>query len=272
MALDELERVGQSAGQAPTLVLSFTDFTAPPPIEGLSAITALGAEPIVTWEPWRWLSDGEYEDAAFSMQTIADGLHDDYLYSWADQLAAWGGTVYLRFAHEANGTWYPWSVAHGTSAESYVAAWRHLHDLFASKGAYNVKWVWSPNVSFPGSSPIADLYPGDSYVDVIGLDGYNWGTTNPSTHWIDPASLFGPTLDELRAIAPGKPIAVTEVGSAELGGSKPDWIRQLVGFLDSAASVAAFIWFDHDKEADWRFASTPESAAAFAGALTERLR
>ncbi|MBD8506706.1 endoglucanase [Hoyosella sp. G463] len=271
-ALDELERARQSAGQPPTLILSFSDFTAPPPIHDLDAAVSFGAEPVVTWEPWHWLGEGEHDNAAFSLRSIADGLHDDYLYSWADQLAAWGSTVYLRFAHEANGTWYPWSVEQGTSAHTYVAAWRHIHDLFASKGASNVKWIWSPNVSFPGSSPIADLYPGDRFVDVIGLDGYNWGTTHPWTRWIDPTSLFGPTLDELRAIAPGKPIVITEVGSAEAGGSKPEWIRELIALLDEEESVAAFIWFDHDKEADWRFSSTPEAAAAFAGALHERLR
>ncbi|AEF40888.1 putative mannan endo-1,4-beta-mannosidase [Hoyosella subflava DQS3-9A1] len=271
-ALAEFERVAEAARQTPTLILSFSDFTAPPPIEGLNAIMSFGAEPVVTWEPWRWLGEDEYDEAAFSMQSIADGLHDDYLYSWADQLAAWGRTVYLRFAHEANGTWYPWSVARGTSAETYLEAWRHVHDLFASKGADNVKWIWAPNVSFHGSSPIAELYPGDSYVDVVGVDGYNWGTTHSWSHWIDPASLFGPTLDELRALAPGKPIVITEVGSADMGGSKPDWIRELVTLLDEDTSVAAFIWFDYDKEADWRFSSTPESAAAFASALKERLR
>ena len=263
----EFHRVAAIAGQAPSIVLSYSDFASPPPIEGLKSVADLAADPMVTWEPWRWLGDGEYDTQTFTMQSIADGAHDDYLYWWAESLAKFEGIVYLRFAHEANGTWYPWSASRGTSPESYIATWRRAHQIFAEKNADNVKWVWAPNVSFPGSTSIVDTYPGDDFVDVVGLDGYNWGTTRPTTHWIAPEDLFGPTLDELHAIAPGKPIVVTEVGSAEQGGDKAQWVRKLLDFLQRDARVAGFIWFDHAKETDWRLASTPESAAAFAEEL-----
>ncbi|MBC2587441.1 MULTISPECIES: glycoside hydrolase family 26 protein [Rhodococcus] len=266
-AVDEFERVAEIAGTPPTVVLSFSDFASPPPVAGLAAVRRLGADPIVTWEPWRWLGDGRYERGEFTMASIAAGVHDDYLYRWADELAAWGSTVYLRFAHEPNGTWYPWSPAGGTPPHVYVAAWRHVHELFASKGVANVKWVWAPNVSFEGSSMIADLYPGAEYVDVVGADGYNWGATQPWSRWTSPRELFEETLDELGRIAPGKPIVVTEVGSTDVGGSKPDWVGDLISFLDDRTDVAAFVWFDHDKETDWRLASTPEGAAALAEAL-----
>lgn len=268
----EFHRVAEVAGAAPSIVLSYADFTAPPPIKGLEAVARLGADPVVTWEPWRWLEDGQYDRAAFPLQSIADGAHDDYLYWWAESLAGFRGTVYLRFAHEANGTWYPWSATAGTQPSTYVRAWRHIHRLFSEKGATNVKWVWAPNVSFPGSTSIVDTYPGADFVDVVGVDGYNWGTARPESHWIAPEDLFGPTLDELEAIAPGKPIVVTEVGSSEQGGDKAEWVRQLVRYFNRNRSVVGFIWFDHDKETDWRLASTPESAAAFAEELGRRYR
>lgn len=271
-AAGEFERVAETVGQAPTLVLSYADFATPPPIEGLQAAARLGAEPVLTWEPWRWLGDGQYESTRFSMRSIADGAHDDYLYWWADALAKWGARVYLRFAHEANGTWYPWSVTAGTDPRDYVHAWRHAHKIFTAKGAHNVTWVWAPNISFPGSTPMDELYPGDDVVDVVGLDGYNWGTSQPWSHWIAPDDLFGPSLGEVNAIAPGKPVVITEVGSADAGGDKPQWIRALLDFVRAEPSVRAFIWFDHDKEADWRLASTPESAAAFADALGRKYR
>ena len=151
-----------------------------------------------------------------------------------------------------------------------MAAWRHIHDLFASKSVRNVKWVWAPNVSFEGSSPTGATYPGSDYVDVVGVDGYNWGTSQPWSHWIAPRDLFGPTLDELRRIAEDDPLLITEVGCADAGGSKGEWISEFVTYLESRGDVAGFVWFDHDKETNWRLASTPESAAAFAEALGKR--
>ncbi len=158
-AVDEFLTVARTVGKAPSVVLSFSDFATAPPIAGLDAVSAFGADPIVTWEPWRWIEGGTYDSSGFALQSIVDGVHDDYLYRWADELTAWGKPVYLRFAHEPNGTWYPWSVAAGTPADVYVAAWRHVHDLFATRRAHNVKWVWSPNVSFPGSSSTGATYP-----------------------------------------------------------------------------------------------------------------
>ncbi len=107
---DEYRAITETIGTAPSVVLWFVDFTAPPPIHELDIVRAWGADPIVTWEPWRWLGDGAYDRTAFAMADIASGVYDDHLYRWADELAAWGGgTVYLRFAHEPNGDWYPWS-------------------------------------------------------------------------------------------------------------------------------------------------------------------
>ncbi|MGU3437512.1 glycoside hydrolase family 26 protein [Actinomycetes bacterium M1A6_2h] len=271
-AVDEFAKVTDIAGQAPTVVLSYADFTTPPPIDGLNDVDALGAQSIVTWEPWRWQSGARFDSTEFSMASIAAGAHDDYLYRWADELRNWGKPIYLRFAHEQNGTWYPWSVAGGTPSNTYVAAWRHVHDVFASARTENVQWVWSPNVSFDGSTPSAESYPGADYVDVVGLDGYNWGTSLPTTHWIAPSDLFGASLDEMRSIAPDKPIVIAEVGSSDSGGDKAQWITSLVEFLDEQEDVTAFVWFDHDKEADWRLSSTPESAAAFADALGRKFR
>lgn len=264
----EYREVVRTVGQPPAVEMWFVDFASPPPIGALETVRSRGAEPMVTWEPWRSLGSGAYDRGAYPMEQIAAGVHDDHLYRWADELRNWGGTVYLRFAHEPNGDWYPWGPAGGTSPETYVAAWRHVHDLFEVKAVHNVKWVWAVNVPHPGSSPIGPLFPGAGYVDVVGVDGYNWGTTQPWSRWQSPAELLDSTLEEVGRIAPGLPVAVTEVASAEAGGSKTEWITELVDYLDSREDVSAFVWFDHLKEADWRLASTPGSAAAVADAMT----
>jgi beta-mannanase len=263
---EELTAVTSLVGEAPSIVLAFADFTAVPPISDLTTVHDLGADPIVTWEPWRHLGGDSYDWSAFTMASIISGAHDDYLYRWADELAAWGKTVYLRFAHEPNGTWYPWSPAGGTSPQTYVEAWRHVRGIFASKNVQNVKWIWAPNVIGDGN-PLAQWYPGDEYVDAVGIDGYNWGTSIPGGTWTPPEELFGPSFREIRQLAPDKPILITEVGSAEQGGSKAKWIGELVDYLAGSTNVSGFVWFDYDKEADWRLGSSQQSATAMAKAL-----
>jgi hypothetical protein len=267
-AAEELAAVTSLVGAQPSIVLAFSDFTAAPPISGLTTVRDAGADPVVTWEPWRYLGGDNYDWSAFTMASIISGAHDDYLYRWADELAAWGSTVYLRFAHEPNGTWYPWSPAGGTSRQTYIEAWRHVRGIFTSKNVQNVQWIWAPNIAGNGAA-LADWYPGDEFVDVVGIDGYNWGTSIAGGTWTSPDDLFGPSLDQIRDFAPDKPILVTEVGSAEQGGSKPEWIGDLVEYLDGAASVSGFVWFDYNKEADWRLGSSSQSAAAMTEALQE---
>jgi len=264
----ELDAVATAAGEQPSLVLFYADFTSPPPIADLDAVAARGATPVVTWEPWDWTAPG---NGVYSLDRIAAGEHDGYLTGWADALAAWGRPVLLRFAHEQNGNWYPWAVGvDGTTAEDHIAAFRHVSDVFRSRGAGNVQVVWNPNVTFPGASSLSVTWPGAPYVDRVALDGYNWGTSRADSTWQDPEEVFADSLDELRDLAPGIPVLIGEVGCAEEGGDKAAWISDLVAWLDEQADVSAFVWFEHDKEADWRITSSSAAASALRKALAGR--
>lgn len=265
----DLDEVARAVGVQPRLVMSFCDFACAPPIAGMDMVAGRGAVPIVTWEPWWWAHRGA--GSAPSVRSVAVGVHDEYLATWAGALAEWGGPIGLRFAHEPNGGWYPWGAATNSGAD-YIAAWRHVHAVFRRHGAHNVSWIWAPTVSFPGSASVAAYYPGDDVVDVVGLDGYNWGRSRAHSIWTQPRALFEPTLDELRPLAPGCPRLLTEVACAESGGSKPEWIGRLIQFLADRREIAGFVWFDHDKEVDWRMISSPESVSAFARAIGEGCR
>ena len=73
------------------------------------------------------------------------GRHDAYIRSWARDLKRFGNPVFLRFAQEMNGNWYPWAEdANGNKPGEYARMWRHVHDIFTAEGATNVKWVWCP--------------------------------------------------------------------------------------------------------------------------------
>ncbi|MBW9110729.1 glycoside hydrolase family 26 protein [Microbacterium ureisolvens] len=265
----ELDAVARLAGENPGLVLSYHDFAQSPPIAGLDSVAARGATSILTWEPWRW--GGGATQASYSNAQVIAGAYDTYLQQWGASLAAWGKPVYVRYAHEMNGNWYPWSDGvNGNASGSYAAAWRHVHEVVTAAGATNVQWVWSPNVPYAGSTPLASVYPGSAYVDAVALDGYNWGTSQPWSSWVTPQALFADGLAQLRAMAPGKPIIVAETASAEAGGSKATWNADLVAHLAAQPDVTGLVWFHHDKEVDWRIDSTPGSASALASALAAR--
>ena len=121
----------------------------------------------------------------------------------------------LSFGHEMNGNWYPWGTSQATPAE-FVAAWRHIHDLFAAAGATNVIWVWNPNIVNPMPNvELAPFWPGSAYVDWVGITGY-FATTGPDTF----AGVYGPTITEVRQFT-SKPIIIAET-AVETGPDEVD--------------------------------------------------
>ncbi len=136
--------------------------------------------------------------------------------------------------------------------------------IFRQEGATNVRWVWSPNIAYPGSTPFAQVYPGDAAVDWIGLDGYNFGTSQSWSQWTDFVGVFGPSYDGVTQMS-GKPLMIGETASSELGGDKAAWITH--GLLTDVPKrfprLRAIIWFDENKETDWRINSSSTALAAF---------
>jgi beta-mannanase len=219
-----------------------------------------GALPVLTWEPWS--PGGGAQQPEYALARLIDGQYDGYIAAFAGQVRSWGGRLGLRFMHELNADHYPWGAGvNGNTAEQAVAAWQHVRRVFAAEGARNVVWIWCVNVRAEGTAAFADLYPGDDAVDWVALDGYNGGTALPWGGWRTPEQVFGTSLDDLRELSQ-RPLVITEVGSAEQGGSKATWIRQLFE-LAAEEDVRGLIWFQYDKETDWRVQSTPEAATAF---------
>lgn len=247
----------------------------PFPARALTAIRRFGAIPLVSWAS---ANESGGDQTPFSLASIASGTFDSFLTQWADAARRWGHPFFLRFDWEMNipGLW-PWSPGvSGNTPAAYVAAWRHVHDVFAREGARNVTWVWCPNVEYAASSkPLAALYPGADAVDWTCLDGYNSGTSShaqPPSTWRSFASIFGATYATLtRSLAPGKPVMVAETASSELGGSKAAWIATAYGrqLAKSFPRIRAIVWYDRDNGdgMDWRLSSSAAATAAFAKAI-----
>jgi hypothetical protein len=266
-SMASLQALADQLGRRPDRVMWYvawslgSDF----PTQQATAVRTFGALPVITWEPWDPARGTD--QPAYRLDAIASGAFDSYLTRWARQALTYGGPVVLRLAHEMNGSWYPWAAGvNGSTPTSYVAAWRHVVDVFRQQKATNVRWQWVPNVPYPGSADLASLYPGDGYVDEVGLDGYNWAGSLPGTTWVPFVDLFADGAQQVRALT-AKPLYVVETGTPEEPG-KQWWVRDMFTALKGSSTFAGVTWFSYAKEQDWRIDSSPESLAAFRDGLT----
>ncbi|OLZ70761.1 beta-mannanase [Streptomyces amritsarensis] len=259
----ETDNVAQRAGGRPNLLEYFAKWTEDYRPEAVDATYQQGAVPLLTWEPWGSVAAGT-EQPQYALAEISNGRHDAYIRRFAHHVKAHGRPVILRFAHEMNGTWFPWAERrNGNSAGEYVEAWRHVHDIFTEVGVRNVAWQWSPNILRTVEKVrLQPLYPGDRYVDIIGLSGY-------SKHETRAADVFEPALNEIQAFT-GRPVLIAETG-ARPGDDKALWIADFFTWLRGRPDVIGFVWFERNIEQggkqDWRFAETAETQNAFRGGL-----
>lgn len=233
----------------------------------LTAVWEAGRVPLLTWEPFTPTPAATPDDVV--TRALA-GEYDDYFEAWTSALAEWIagpdgdlGTdddrrLYLRPMHEANGDWYPWAPAGGSlSPAEYVRLWRRLHRLVSETGvADNVAWVWTVNHVDTGETTAEDLFPGDDVVDLLGVDGFNWGASQSWSVWQEPEGVFGAMFERVRAIS-ARPLCVPEFGStsATVAGTdaarKGAWLRAAFDyFADQGVMLAAY--FDVEKETDWQ--------------------
>jgi beta-mannanase len=262
-SVTEVNRLATLAGARPTILQHFTKWNEDFRPDAARASYQQGALPIVSWEPWEGNSAGANQPK-YSLASIASGKHDMYITKFATAVRDQKYPVAIRLAHEMNGNWYPWSERRsGNKQGDYVKAWRHVYEVFEKADATNVIWIWSPNILRPVPKvSLNDLYPGDEYVDWIGVVGYAVGERTAS-------EVFQPTLTALRKFSK-KPVIITETG-VEPGAGKVSWITDFFTWLASNKDVIGFVWFEYSKQeggtADWRFSATTQSVKAFSEGL-----
>jgi beta-mannanase len=253
-----LDNYAATVGRNPDIVMDYSNVTDPLLTQReISNLQARGETPMVTWQ----LFQSGYGGPTMSLDELAAGNYDSYLHKAAALAKTLPFEVMIRFGHEMNGDWYGWSG----NPTGYVNAWRHVVGVFRQDGATNVKWVWSPNVEYNGSYPFASYFPGDSWVDYVALDGYNWGTAGLGPdRWESLNEVFSSSYAKITQLS-SKPVIIAETSSSEAGGNKADWIRD--GFLKTIPQkfprVAAVLWFDRNAEEDWRINTSSPSLAAY---------
>jgi hypothetical protein len=236
------------------------------PITPMENARNYGAIPFFSWSSSA--TPEESHQHYFRLANIINGTLDPYIKEFAEAAREWGHPFFLRFDWEMNGFWFPWSEGvNGNKPGEFVAAWRHVHNIFTSVGATNASWVWCPNVDFTRKLiPLNEVYPGSGFVDWSCLDGFNWGKRSDSAGWQSFNRVFKSTYKRVVKLVPHKPMAIGEVASNEIGGSKPNWIRNMLNVVPKHyPKVRGLVWFDvKDRNTHWPLESSSKATAAFA--------
>jgi endoglucanase len=205
-----------------------------------------------------------------TLDSIISGSQDATIRALADGAKSLGADFFFCPFWEMNGDWESWAGANNNDVGTfdgplkYIKAWRHMHDIFVNEGATNAVWVWAPD---RGDNPKVTwnhwvkYYPGDAYVDWVGFDGYNWGATQTWSRWTSWEDTFEAAY---RDFSGRKPMMIAETASAEIGGDKAQWMADAQAAIKARwPNLAALVWFDDNKETDWRVDSSPAALAAY---------
>ncbi len=220
-----------------------------------------------------------FTDNSSIIYHILDGKYDDYFTQYAKQLKNFGHPVLFRLNNEMNGDWCWYSAAYySKDTDLYKAVWRHIRTIFDDNGVDNVIWVWNPHdLSFPNFkwNHYLRYYPGDEYVDVIGLTGYNTGTYFIGEKWREFADIYPNTYAEYD-LHFAKPFMITEFGSNSVGGNKPAWLVRMFEQISQFNKIKIAIWWngiDYDAAGKpgriYILDETDETTGAFRQGLTK---
>lgn len=223
----------------------------------MEAAKAAGTLPFIRLMPRSTFDEGG-PDPVYSLQAIANGQFDPQLRQWARDAKS-AGPLLLEFGTEANGDWFPWNGKYnggaGSGPQRFRDAYRHIVGLFRAEGAANVTWFFHVDAS--GSpraawNAMANYYPGDDYVDWLGISAY--GAQTPDDDWNTFADVMDDGYAELAKVAPSKPIALLEfaVTDGYQGGDKPAWIRDAFAAISSGRypRLKAIAWWNETFEND----------------------
>ena len=188
-------------------------------------------------------------DGGNMMYDILQGEYDDVLNRYAQVVRDFSHPVMVRLMNEMNGDWCVYSAYH-TSKDTliYKSVYRYIWHIFQDAGVDNAIWIWNPNEgSFPNFTwnHMLNYYPGDEYVDVVGLTAYNTGDYYwyVGETWKDFPTLYEDLYAQYCAHF-SQPLMITEFSCAAAGGDKIAWTEQMLETLETYDRIKVAIWWD----------------------------
>jgi Beta-mannanase len=238
------------------------------PVEACRTLHAEGIVPLVGIMPWSTRRQGQPE-SVYTLERILRGDFDWELTRCAEDVRALGFPIMIEFGPEVNGSWFPWNgVWNGRDADEYgergVAdgperfrdAYRHIVDIFRANGARDVTWVF--HAALDGAPQEAwneprNYYPGDAWVDWIGVSLYGRLRNNGAGNLNEPLDALERAYLMLLRVSPQRPMALLEFGTTEHGAKeKARWIDGLFREIRSGryTRIKAVSWWNKPRRPD----------------------
>jgi hypothetical protein len=247
---------GLETGTVPTLATDYLDKTGGWP-------SMAGAVHVGSWSSTRYrlVLGVPILPGVGTLAVGATGAYDSYFATLGENLVSdHEANAILRLGWEFNGTWFPWSVGTAADAANFVTFWRQIVTTMRAVPGEKFKFLWNPNASSPTSYNPVQAYPGDAYVDYLGVDTYDnfWGAPfTPETAWVHQLTQqWG--LDWLTGfgVEHNKPITIpewsTEYRSDGHGlGDDPSFIANMANWFISNKVTFASIW-SYDSSTTYR--------------------
>ena len=231
----------------------------------------------LTWQ----LTENNNEDmfARSPLLDICRGERDDDLRAFARSAAAFGGSFLLRLNNEMNSDWTSYSgVVNLADPQLYVTAWQRIYRIFEEEGVNNCIWIFNPHDRSAPPEKWNDglaFYPGNEYVQMLGVTGYNNGTyyTQNNEQWRSFTTIYDEIDALYRPHFAAFPWIITEFASSSIGGDKVAWINEMFAHIHDYPNLKIAVWFssaDYDGETPARpywLDETEQTLAAFRDGL-----
>ena len=232
----------------PGIVANAEPFGQPFPSSWARTLLAHGILPLILLNPRQ-----------VTLGAIAHGRYDGrYLSQYAAAVRALDAPVGLAFGNEMNGSWNPWGYRNA-SPGAFVAAWRHIHQVFAAVGARKVIWVWevarirdTPRDRGVAPNP-RPWWPGGAYVDWVALDIYY---NRPATTF---QRAFVPSITAVRRFTHDPILLKTAVPD------QSGQVRQIADLFAGArtSDLLGVIWFNQNYgHQTWQLGKSRRAAIA----------
>ena len=276
---ETVPRLEQSLDYTFPVVLSYIHFRTPFPAEFMQKAYEDGRIVELTYQVTNYNNEDLFGHTP--MLDIYRGRNDEEIRAFARGAKEFGHPFLFRLNNEMNSDWTSYSgIINLSDPQIYIDVWRRFYDIFQEEGVGNAIWVFNPNDrNYPPCdwNHCTNYYPGNDYVQMLGITGYNTGTyygERFDERWREFNEIYREIEHIYTPFFKEFPWIITEFASSSIGGDKAGWINRMFRALPNFPQIKIAVWFsaaDYDNRPIFEgvvsrpywLDETPETLAAF---------
>lgn len=258
-------------------IIRFVDFSGKFPLDFCKTVASLRKTPIICWIPETGDNRRDIDPDSTGIIHILEGRYDEYIKRFALEIKKFSHPVMIDLLHEFNAGWYTWSGnkngANLTATVKIKRVWNYVVEKFRELEVNNVKWIWtlhedSFNVPLDSWNHISNYWPGEEWVDIVGIDGFNFYPENPErdyTPFLSFYDCFSKMYRDVQKLTSLPVMIMTGCSEFNYDGmisDKAKWITHMFRDLrENFPQVAYLNWFNYkySDKIDWRLNSSEKT-------------